>query len=395
MKLFFSAAMMQLKRLLKQYAVLACFLCIPLITLGLGLMARSGEDPARMNIGVYLPPSDPMSERVYESLLHFSDGELMIARMESETELMDKVAAGILDLGYVFPENMEERLLNGRYSRMITRVASPASPELITAWPITYVITSAVLENFAPQLAVSYLEEKGITSPEDRPEVFLMAEDTIDMGQLMDVAVVSVRDDTLQPEMSSTVLTGASLVRGLIALMLLVFAYIMAVRFRSDMQSGFFARISPYMRPSALFFASFLAAALLCVVTGVVSLIFAHGAFPHAFSGIVKEAGLLLVYAAYLSCFAFAICSLFSYAKLVGAMPFVLIACLVFCPIVIDVSGFVPVVGVVSFLLPPTLYLRAAAGQAHALFEMALMMAAYLLIGMGASKFQKSDKSLF
>ena len=42
----------------------------------------------------------------------------------------------------------------------------------------------------------------------------------------------------------------------------------------------------------------------------------------------------------------------------VVALPFVLIACLLFCPVIIDLGAYIKPIAAVSAAMPPTLYLR-------------------------------------
>jgi hypothetical protein len=69
-----------------------------------------------------------------------------------------------------------------------------------------------------------------------------------------------------------------------------------------------------------------------------------------------------LLYLLYLAMVSYFLSGLFRRQEpLAATMPFLLVVCLLFCPILIDLSRFIPFIGKLAIVLPPTFYLRVAA----------------------------------
>lgn len=379
MGFFFAAFKLHIKRLCKRPAIAVCLLLIPVLTLGLGLSLSKSEQAALFKIGVYLPETQELSEPIWESLTTYIDDQLRIERIDDADTLTSLVADTALDIGYIFPDDLDERVAEGRYTRMIIRVASPSSPETVMGWPITYVMSAALLEVCAPDIAAEYLAEKGIVPEEEQYKLQPIMEEFFDSDKLMAVTVETAAGDAAETD--AGVLTGASLIRGLMALVLLLFAYLCAIQFSDDLTAGFFMRIKPFTHTASLFFPAYLAAMALMLAAGIMSILLAGIYFPASFGPFFRELGWMAAYLIYLAAFSFALSAIFTGKQMIAAMPFVLILALLFCPIVMDIGHFIPAGQAVSLLLPPTLYLRAVAGNVAAYWQLPVAAAIWAVIG--------------
>jgi len=130
------------------------------------------------------------------------------------------------------------------------------------------------------------------------------------------------------------------------------------------------------LSPLALYLPFFCAAGLFAGVGGFLALLLAGGLFPGFFTGLLSEALRLILYILYLAAVSFFLAGLVRRREaLAASLPFLLTACLLFCPILIDLSRYVPFASSIAAALPPTFYLRATTPAAAYLPAAALLIA--------------------
>lgn len=376
MKSFAFMMRLQLRRLVRQKALVACLLLLPLAALLLGLLLPR-QSAAAMQVGVYLPQNDPKAEEMWECLSRYSDEQVLFVRAQSPQQVEQLVAGRAWETGYILHQMPD----NGKFTRSITRVSSPASIHLFMNWAVT----ASMLEVYAPELALASLEATGVLAPEQQAHWQTLAAEYFGPQNEIEVDISLTTGTQLQAGGSSFLLAGASLTRGMLALLLFLFAALCAVRFAQDAASGFYLRLKPYTPVARLFFPAYTAAMLLGLVCGLLSLGVMRLFFPQAMLGAVPEILYLLLYAVYLGCVAYLLAALFRAGDTLPAiLPFLPVGCLLFCPILFDISQYLPAAKPLAYLLPPTLYLRAISGHRAAALAMlpagALCLAAGLLI---------------
>lgn len=382
MKFFLASLGMQLRRLLRQAAILACLLCLPALTLLLGLTTQPGSAQNILQVGIFIPEGSAKGDLIWNRLSEYSDEEILFIRADSEAQLEDMVAARAWECGYVFVQNLDEKLEQGDYRRIITRVMSPASMPLFTGWTLT----SVVMEVCTPNIVIHYLEDTGFLDADASRELPAYESGLYGPDHIMELEVEQVFGGG-QGGQSSASLTGATLVRGSIALLLFLISCLCAVRHLDDLSSGFFRRLAPYVHPLRLYLSSWLAAGILSFAAGLAALAAARQLFPAQFASLAAEAGLLLIYLVFLAGASFLLACLFRHREsLIALLPFLLIACLLFCPILFDIGQWIAPAKIPALLLPPTLYLRAGAGRPEALWQMLLAGALCFAAGLGLSR---------
>lgn len=376
MRFFFAGLRLQLVRLLRQKAIALCLLLLPLLVLAMGLLLPDAEQNI-IKVGILLPEDSARAERIWNRLLEYSDPQIRFVRADSEDQVREMVAGRAWECGYMFPENLDERLTAGGYQRLITRVMSPASMPLFAGWTLS----SVVVEECVSDIALGYLVESGLLASESIENIPPFA-GGIDGGK----PVLSLQMEEMEGSTeggAGASLTGATLARGVMALLLFLVAYLCAVRHRDDMGSGFFTRLSPYVPSAQLFLPSLGASGLLLLVAGALAVCLGRVFFPNHFSSLPAEGLLLLLYLASLTGFAFLLSVVVKNREvLITALPFWMILCLLLSPILLDIGQWIPAARWLDILLPPALYLRAAAGSADAPWQMGLMAVLSFLAGL-------------
>lgn len=364
MKRFFAGVAFHLRRLLRRPSLLACLLALPLLAVLLGLFAPAGGGQNPIRVGVLLPQNSKNAPLIWQGMQRYSDDSITYEAAESRAQLEAMVGSTAWECGYLFPEDLDARIEAGRYNRLITRVESPATS---TAFLVDYNVMACLLDACAPDIAAGLLGKSGVVPAGGIPEDL----SGFKVQYQMDFDTVTV--GTGQPVTPSAANLGASLLRGAVALLLMLFCCLVAARHLQEATTGFYTRLLPYTGAGQLYFSLFAAAGLLAALAGLSALGVSALFFPGYFASPLWEGACLLLYLCQLAALSFLLASLFRRAETLAALlPFLLVACLLFSPVVLDISRYVSAARYIAPLMPPTLYLRAAGGQAQALWQMAL-----------------------
>ncbi|MCL1805319.1 MAG: ABC transporter permease [Clostridiales bacterium] len=383
------ALLLQCKRIARRKGALACFLLLPLLVLLPGLyLNRGGAEGGGILVGIYLAEGAPGADELWPALREHSGAQgyaLSFIPAESPEELADQVAAGVWECGYLFPADFRQRLRDGDYGRLVARIDSPATS---LASLINEAASGAILDVCAPDIAISYMKQSGII-PESDPAYDALLDDLI--PQFFDSSITLKADieylrgpgsnasgnggssasssnggsgstnGSNGSSASEAYSTAPALLRGLVAIYLFLFSCLCSLWFIEDRRSGFYRRLAPYLNPGALYLPYFCAAAIFAAAEGLLALLLMGAFFPGSVAAFPAEAFALLLYLAYLSVVSGFLASLCRRQEpLAAALPFLLIACLLFCPILFDPGRFIPFAGELAALLPPTFYMRAA-----------------------------------
>ena len=413
---FFFSFFLQCKRIARRKGALISFLILPLLVLLLGLCLPRGDAGDGILVGVYVPEGSPGADGLWQALRGHLDTRgypLLFIPAESIEGLFDQVAAGAFECGYLFPGDFRQRLREEDYRRLITRIESPATS---LALLIDEAVSAAVLDICAPDIAVSYMKQSGILpggqgAPGQDDQAYDSLYDVYLQSLIPEFFNTSIQmkaeieyinggsssngggnssssnsssgssngggssssggngDDSSSSSSGGSGgssnngggLTVPALLRGLTALYLFFFSCLCSLWFIGDCRSGFYRRLAPYVKPGALYPPYFCASALFAGGEGLLALLITGCFFPGAVASVQAEALSLLLYLVYLAAVSSFLAGLFRRQEpLAAALPFLLIACLLFCPILIDLGRFIPFIGRLAALLPPTFYLRAA-----------------------------------
>ncbi len=385
MTFFLAGLRLQLIRLLRQKAIVICLLLLPLLTVAMGILLPPETEQNLIKVGILLPQDSERAEIMWRRMLEYSDARTLFIRADSEEQVRSMVAGRVWEVGYMFADDLDKRLDAGDYQRIVTRVKSPASMALFTGG----VISSVVMEICVPDIAAAYLIDSGLASSDEEIPPFVG-------GIYGDDEILELKTEAVggAPVTIGAALTGAALVRGVSALLLFLVAYFMAVRHHEDMDSGFFSRLAPFVPPAKLLLPSLCAGGLLMLIGGLLAAAAGRAYFPAHYAALGVEAILLLMYLVSLSAFAFLLYAVVKNREiLIAALPFWIIAGLLLSPILFDLGQWSPAARWLGQILPPALYLRAAAGSASALWQAAIIAGLSFLSGLALSRLRGRQKT--
>lgn len=358
---------MLLKQYIRKPECLLLLLSLPLLTVLLSHISKTEERPieaacyipsvtAQMPDGIEesdpdagvqtseipVSPDDALASLAEK--LDMYDGLYTFRLYASEREVYDAVASGRTECGYIFPEDLYENLLDDNYRELITTVASPSTTMLPV---INETVYSFVFEDLALFSLEQYLANDSAVSGE--------------YGVLYDNAVIEelfrkymLGDSAFHFEYEGNPkdyrLTTSSVllspIRGLLSVLMLLSAFTGAISYYRLAENRVFDTWKVRIGCTSIPVLCTIPIMLLCI------------RFAGLSAGIGKEIFFLLLYAA--GCIVITLFLTLIIKKRViftSILPLLILACLVFTPVFIDISVFLPALKPLSYLFLPYYYL--------------------------------------
>lgn len=311
------------------------FFLLLLLALPAGLWLFRGAEAQKEDaiaIALYTGESD-WNRQVARKLLSGEHSfEFYMSR--SEEELREDVAARRAECGYIFSEDLREKMETGRYRRSITLVTAPSTAVDKLS---SEVVFSGLFSVWGRSLLETYSSKGEVFQGEK--EVWKRLEplydDYLENGSTFAFQYETEGGTQLgKPSMKQTFPA-----RGLTAVFVFVTGLTAAVMVCEDEKRGLFSTLSGLGRETAVF--SCLAAPVfLSCVSGFAALA-AAGELSQ--SSWIQEGLRLIAYGGMCTLFSWGICRIVKNPRAIACLiPFFASASLVFCPVFIDLSLFLP-----------------------------------------------------
>ena len=336
---------LSLKRQTKRLFFLLLLLALPA---GLWLL-REAERPEEdaIAIALYAGESD-WNRRVADELLS-GEHSFEFYLSGSEEELREDVAARRAECGYIFSEDLLEKLESGRFKRSITLVAAPSTAVDKLS---SEVVFSGLFTVWGRSLLETYSREGEVFQGEK--EVWKRLEPMYD-HYLENGSTFAFQYETEgrtqlgKPSMKQTFPA-----RGLTAVFIFVMGLTAAVTVCEDEKRGLFSTLSGLGREAAVF--SCLAAPVfLSCVSGFAAL---AAAGQLSSSSWILEGIRLIVYGGMCTLFSWGLCRIVKNPLAVACLiPFFASASLILCPVFIELSMFFPWASAAAKFFLPYYYL--------------------------------------
>ncbi len=332
--------------------------CLAAILLIIGIVAAQNANRHEIiQIGLYCKNPDAMTETVFKQLETLDDGLYRFYRSSSLDYLQEDISLRKAECGYAFPNDLEAQMQSGAEG-CITVYTSPST--VLTA-VVNEAIYNAIFQEYAKTMLTDYIASHDVVTL-DRSD----ADDELtsnDLKQLVDEQYAYEKENTpvfhvVYEEIPNDFYDDQALfqipVRGLVVLFVMLTALAGGSQYHHDAKKGRFLLRRPDEKLFVPFLYSFLPALFLSVAA-LLSLMISTTAPLNAF--LVAEAALLIVFAVLCSfiCTAFTkfIRSSIVYDALI---PVVLLFCLLYSPVLMDLSDFIPRYSVLSWLAPTKWY---------------------------------------
>lgn len=343
---FWTSVQTALIQLIRRPGYLIALALCPLLVLAGSLLLPGEAQENEILAGVCLQ-GDGETDKELLTRLQAGSGEQITFCLADEDEIRDKVAAGQWECGFVFPENLEERLAAGDWEELVTVIVSEGTT---LSSPITEQVSAVLLELCWDEIGETYLAQQGVSVSIDRSLEEVLPEEN---WVALEVAVVGGSERTEEPHRG---LDYGSLLPGLAALWLFAASLLAGgelCRWRKE----------PYVRyalPSTglipLLLPKCVALSLASLLSGWLSLALAQA------EG--KTLAGLLLYELTLGALSLLLGLLPVTERLLPVLlPVMPLISVVFSPLLVDVSRYVPALESLSSCLPLTGYLRLIRGE--------------------------------
>lgn len=351
---------MLLKQYIRKPECLLLLLSLPVLTILFSHVAKTEEQPIQAVCYIPSVTQEDLDDLADDSdtALQASTALASLARKlsmyeglytfrlcASEQEVYDAVAANRAECGYIFSETLYEELLDGNLKGLITTVASPSTTMLPV---INETVYSLVFEDLALLSLEQYLADGSAVSTDyDVLYDDAMIEELYQKYMLGDSTFHFEYDGSPEDYRLTTTTVLLSPIRGLLSVLLLLSALTGAISYYRLAENPVFdtwkVRIGCIAIP------------VLCTIP--VMLLCIH--FAGLGAGPGKEICLLILYAVVCVIATFLLTLLIKKRVIfTSLLPLYILACLVFTPVFIDISVFLPALQPLSYLFLPYYYLR-------------------------------------
>lgn len=262
----------------------------------------------------------------------------------SEQEVYDAVAANQAECGYIFPDDLYEELLDNNIEELVTTVTSPSTTMLPV---INETVYSMIFEELALDALKQYLAEDSAVS-----EGYGILFDNNDIEEaynryLLGDSVFHFEYNGSPDDYHLTVSSALlSPIRGLLAILMLLSAFSGAVSFYKLSENPVFHRMNVRIFSIIVPVLYTMPVMLLCILFGNLN------------TGFLKEILMLILYgiACILGTLLLTLC-IKKRVIFISILPILILACLIFTPVFIDISVLVPALKPLSYVLLPYYYL--------------------------------------
>ena len=332
--------------------------CMAAILLIIGCIAAQNANRHEViQIGLYCGNPDAMTETVFKQLETLDDGLYRFYRSPSLDYLQEDISLRKSECGYEFPSDLEAQMQSGAEG-CITVYTSPST--VLTA-VVNEAIYNAIFQEYAKTMLTDYIASHDVVTLDSSDASGELTSD--DLKSLVNEHYAYEKENTpvfhvVYEEIPEDFYDDQALfqipVRGLAVLFVMLTALAGGSQYRHDAKKGRFLLRRPDEKLFVPFLYSYLPALFLSVAA-ILSLVISTTAPLNAF--LIAEAALLIVFAALCSllCTAFTkfIRSSIVYDALI---PVVLLFCLLYSPVLMDLSDFIPGYSVLSWLAPTKWY---------------------------------------
>ena len=320
--------------------------------------AQDADDRIRIGYCIVSPEDTDTAESAKDEDIvwleeHLENGDSLFAFYPSESPetLRADVARGSTECGYLIRSDLFVRLRAGEKKELVTLLSSPHTTMSAIINESLYAV---IFQRLSGQVFFQYLSEDSVIA-DHYPEAYTAEDvDALYQDYLTNGSTFSFTYDNQANEYhygTTTVLT--SPLRGLFAILILLCGFVGALSYYQAAEHPVFARWSVrIVRITVpMLFAG--VSALICL--------FGIPAVPgitHSLGGFVTECGKLILYTLCCLAFLLILTTLIPYRGVLYALfPLYVMGCLIFSPVFLDATQFLPSLKTLSYFFLPTWYL--------------------------------------
>lgn len=343
---------LSLGRLIGRRGLLPGLLLLPAAVVLWGVLLPPDTLEQPLEVGL-CPPRQPSqtAQALCQALCRDTGGSVRFVVSDPDTA-RDRVAGGVWDCAFLLEEDFDRRLEEGRAP--VELIVSQGS---LIAGLAREAVAAALIQVSTPRLAGEYLAGSGLM--DDQEQAARQVEAILRNDSPMEVLRV---DGGASEPATLAQSTAAPLVRGLTGLLLLCHGLLTAAALRRFRRGEWYRRAVSVAGAPRLLVSVLAARVLLPLCAGALALA-AGGLLLPGLKGLGWELACLALFQLALIPLALLLSRLPGVETLTGVcLPYVVVACLLLCPVLFDAGRLVPQLYPLTRALPLTWYLTAADG---------------------------------
>ena len=316
---------LSIKRTLKKPFILVLLCLLPLITF---LFTHANTTEKELYVGVYTDAPSGFSYMLTEKLAN-RDGIYHFYIVSSAKQLYQDVASGYAECGYIFPAQLLDNLNQGKKKNLVDLITSSSTTMSKITNEIVY---SELFEEYSLCILETYLSNDSPLENVTTAEIEALYREYLSNGSTFAFDIIEAYKDysTLSTNITQHAVTG------IIGILILLGGFSGLFQYATDHQNMLYANL-PFAQTKMIAFIQILCPLVLFSLTGGLCL-FQIGYF----TGI----GSLIQYLLYILLTLILCLLLYPLLRfrmmLVCLLPLYLLGCLIFTPIFIDISVYLP-----------------------------------------------------
>lgn len=337
------------KRILKMPIIAVLLIFIPILTVTVRLLPENAAS-SDITVGLFFEKDDTLTLRMKNLLLSSGDGGFSFVEYDDKSIMEKDVISGMLECAYIFDSDFSNALNNGHYKNTIEVVAVP-SAMLLSA--INEIVFAAVVRMSGYEVLDKYIHIDGIddkTASDLGSFMHRSYEAYCAGGETFHLDIRTANNISLNQN-TDTDATVTFPLRGLLSILIMLSALTGSIAWLIDREKGLFAP-----RPLSFCILSCILYPLLPAVLFTLCSELALGISQSAYTPAL-EVMYSIRYICMVTAFSCACCMLKKSSRVIPLIPAFLIGSLIFCPVFINIEGFLPAFKFISRLFLPRYFL--------------------------------------
>ena len=335
-----------IKRLIKNPAFICMLIIMPLLITMFNKVDTKEEK--NILVGVYYEEED-LSKLICENLKN-KEGYIKFLVYDNKDEMIEAVENKKLECAYIFPSDFKERLDNYKIKKCITCIESPST---ILSSLSDEVVFAGIIGEYGKNIAVDFAKENNIGDGANSNENIARNYEKFNTpGKTFSIDYKYIETDGS----NSTGIkdkTTTYVIHGIVSVLILISGLFGAVKWFDDEKMGLYSSFSSEAKV-IIGFISILAPTMLMALSGIITIYLSN---THTYMS--REIIAIGLYVLLVCGFSYLL-KLFvkSGTDICAILPVITIGSLIFCPVFIDASKFIPFISWINKLFPSFYYLN-------------------------------------
>ena len=335
-----------IKRLIKNPAFICMLIIMPLLITMFNKVDTKEEK--NILVGVYYEEED-LSKLICENLKN-KEGYIKFLVYDNKDEMIEAVENKKLECAYIFPSDFKERLDNYKIKKCITCIESPST---ILSSLSDEVVFAGIIGEYGKNIAVDFAKENNIGDGANSNENIARNYEKFNTpGKTFSIDYKYIETDGS----NSTGIkdkTTTYVIHGIVSVLILISGLFGAVKWFDDEKMGLYSSFNSEAKV-IIGFISILAPTMLMALSGIITIYLSN---THTYMS--REIIAIGLYVLLVCGFSYLL-KLFvkSGTDICAILPVITIGSLIFCPVFIDASKFIPFISWINKLFPSFYYLN-------------------------------------